>query len=104
MRAKVKMDRRKAELELLAEEEGPHAPRPPADPQGGSTSRRGVIPPPISNGLIENLSAEDAMKEYSARKEAAAKVDDAAIKQRLLDEAERCRARMQAARKSQKGD
>lgn len=58
-----------------------------------------AIPEPLTDEAIAKMDADTAMKEWTGRKKAAAKADlDAAIKQRLLEEAEKCKARMQAAR------
>lgn len=72
----------------------------PAEPSTGtrraaSTSKE--IPPPISDAEIAKLDRQTAMSEFSNRKAAASRVEDPAVKQRLLEESEKCRARMQEA-------
>jgi hypothetical protein len=59
----------------------------------------GGIPAPLSAEEIENMDAQTAMKEWSARKKSASLGDvSSETRQRLLDEAEKCRDRMARAR------
>lgn len=58
------------------------------------------IPEPISDEEIAKLDASAAMKQWTSRQKAGKQTGiDAATRDRLKDEAEKCRARMQAARK-----
>ncbi|MBC8002198.1 MAG: hypothetical protein H7X97_06380, partial [Opitutaceae bacterium] len=57
------------------------------------------VPAPLSDAEIAAFSYEQAMKEWTSRKKASVKPDlDATTRQRLEEEAEKCRLRMQAAR------
>lgn len=55
-------------------------------------------PPPLSDADIAKMDATAAMLEFAKRKAAANKATDAATKQRLLDESEKARRRMNEAR------
>jgi hypothetical protein len=90
---------------LLAGERVPDRSGPGDEtPSSRSTSSRSsgtaappapTIPPPLSDADIAKLDRTGAMKEFASRKKAASQQGlDAATKQRLLDEAEKARARM----------
>lgn len=67
---------------------------PTAGPKPGPAANR--APPPISDAEIAQLDRADAMKEWTNRKVAANRPDlDAAVKQRLKDEADKCKARFE---------
>lgn len=60
-----------------------------------------VVPQPLTDADIAKMDRTTAMKEFGMRKNAAGKVTDPADKQRLLDEVERVKVRMQQARSDQ---
>jgi hypothetical protein len=63
-----------------------------------SSTRASSEPPaPLTDEQIAKMDRATAMKEWTSRKAAATKETDAAIKQRLIEESEKCRARMQEA-------
>jgi hypothetical protein len=63
-----------------------------------SSTRPSSEPPaPLTDEQIAKMDRATAMKEWTSRKAAATKETDAAIKQRLMEESEKCRARMQEA-------
>lgn len=71
---------------------------PREEPSGGTrraASGASAIPAPLSDAEIAKLDHKTAMTEWTGRKKAAGTPDlDPAIKQRLLDESEKCKARM----------
>jgi hypothetical protein len=71
----------------------------PHEESSGGTRRAAsgasAIPAPLSDAEIAKLDHKTAMTEWTGRKKAAGTPDiDPAIKQRLLDEAEKCKTRM----------
>lgn len=72
---------------------------PPTDTPAATPTDAGGIPAPLTDEAIAKMDADTAMKEWTARKKAATKPDlDPAVKQRLLDEAEKAKVRMEAAK------
>jgi hypothetical protein len=74
---------------------------PPADDGAAGGTRRSAgtksaVPDPLSDADIAKMDRKTAMLEWSTRKSAATKTDDPAIKQRLTEESEKCKARMDA--------
>lgn len=75
----------------------PAAPRPRS---ARPAAKPVEIPEPISDEEIAKLDASAAMKQWTSRQKASKQTGiNPAMRDRLKDEAEKCRARMQAARK-----
>ncbi len=88
-------DRRSAPPSRGRDEPGRAATRTERAPAAAPAA---VIPPPLSDADIAAMDRTTAMKEWGVRKKASTQPGiDAATKERLAAEAEKCRARMQSA-------
>jgi Tfp pilus assembly protein PilN len=66
-------------------------------PGGGGATPSGAVPPPLTDADIAKMDQTTAMKEWSSRKAYVPKNPglDAATKQRLLEESEKCKQQME---------
>jgi hypothetical protein len=92
------VNRLRQTIEKLEQQLKDRAPAGDVGEPGAPAARQIKIPEPLSPEKIASLGRQEAMREWTARKKAArAPGVDAPTRQRLLEESERCRERMQAA-------